>query len=158
MRGGRRAACPRRPRIGHTASRPAGQRFPAAVSPTTIGPMSTDRIVWTMCAAQVAAQIGAFAVAALLPVLIETWGLTNTQAGWLSGIYYVGYTLAVPVLSSLTDRVDARRIYVASTALTAVAFAGFAFAADGFWSGAVFRTLMGIGWAGTYMPGLKALS
>lgn len=111
-----------------------------------------------MCAAQSCAQIGAFAVPAVLPALIDAWRLSNTQAGWLTGIYYVGYTLAVPMLSSLTDRVDPRRVYVLSTAVTAVAFAGCAALADGLWSGVVFRTLMGVGWAGTYMPGLKALS
>jgi predicted MFS family arabinose efflux permease len=39
-----------------------------------------------------------------------------------------------------------------------VAFAGFAWAATGFWSALAFRALMGVGWAGSYMPGLKALS
>jgi MFS family permease len=111
-----------------------------------------------MCAAQACAQIGAFAVAALLPTLIAIWSLTNTEAGWIGGIYYAAYTLVVPLLSSLTDRVDARRIYLGSVALTAVAFAGFAWLATGFWSALAFRALMGIGWAGSYMPGLKALS
>src|SRR5206468_3218647 len=43
-------------------------------------------------------------------------------------------------------------------ALTAVAFAGCAWIATGFWSALMFRALMGAGWAGSYMPGLKALS
>jgi predicted MFS family arabinose efflux permease len=64
----------------------------------------------------------------------------------------------VPLLSSLSDRVDPKRIYLSSVALTAVAFAGFAWVATGFWSALAFRALMGAGWAGSYMPGLKALS
>lgn len=116
------------------------------------------REVVAMCAAQACAQIGAFSVAALIPTLIPAWGLTNTEAGWISGIYYAAYTVVVPLLSSLTDRVDAKRIYLASVALTALAFVGFAWAATGFWSALAFRALMGIGWAGSYMPGLKALS
>lgn len=111
-----------------------------------------------MCAAQACAQIGAFAVAALLPTLIPLWSLSHTEAGWLGGVYYAAYTLVVPVLSSLTDRVDAKRIYLGSVGLTALAFAGFAWLATGFWSALAFRALMGAGWAGTYMPGLKALS
>ncbi len=111
-----------------------------------------------MCAAQACAQIGAFSVAALLPTLIPAWSLTNTEAGWISGIYYAAYTLVVPVLSSLADRVDPKRIYLVSVALTAVAFVGFAWVATGFWSALAFRALMGAGWAGSYMPGLKALS
>ena len=111
-----------------------------------------------MCAAQACAQIGAFSVAALLPTLIAVWSLTNTEAGWISGIYYAAYTLAVPLLSSLTDRIDPKRIYLGSVAMTAIAFAGFAWVATGFWSALLFRALMGAGWAGSYMPGLKALS
>jgi MFS family permease len=111
-----------------------------------------------MCAAQACAQIGAFSVAALLPTLIAAWSLTNTEAGWISGIYYAAYTLTVPLLSSLTDRIDPKRVYLGSVALTALAFAGFAWIASGFWSALAFRALMGAGWAGSYMPGLKALS
>jgi MFS family permease len=111
-----------------------------------------------MCAAQACAQVGAFSVAALLPTLIAEWSLTNTEAGWISGIYYAAYTLTVPLLSSLTDRIDPKRIYLGSVAMTAVAFAGFAWIATGFWSALLFRALMGAGWAGSYMPGLKALS
>ena len=117
-----------------------------------------NRGVVAMCAAQACAQIGAFSVAALIPTLIPLWSLTNTEAGWISGIYYAAYTLVVPLLSSLTDRVDAKRIYLGSVALTAMAFAGFAWGATGFWSALAFRALMGAGWAGSYMPGLKALS
>ncbi len=117
-----------------------------------------NRGVVAVCAAQACAQIGAFSVAALIPTLIPAWGLTNTEAGWISGIYYAAYTLVVPLLASLTDRVDPKRIYLASVALTALAFAGFAWIASGFWSALVFRALMGAGWAGSYMPGLKALS
>jgi hypothetical protein len=120
--------------------------------------MTLSRGVVTMCAAQACAQIGAFSVAAVLSTLISVWALTNTEAGWLGGIYYAAYTLAVPLLSSLTDRVDPKRIYLGSVAVTAVAFAGFAWIASGFWSALAFRALMGAGWAGSYMPGLKALS
>ena len=117
-----------------------------------------NRAVVVMCAAQACAQIGAFGVAALIPTLIPAWSLSNTEAGWISGIYYAAYTLVVPLLSSLTDRVDPKRIYLGSVALTAVVFAGFAWVATGFWSALAFRALMGVGWAGSYMPGLKALS
>lgn len=120
--------------------------------------MTLTRGVLAMCAAQACAQIGAFGVAALLPTLISAWSLSNTEAGWISGIYYAAYTVAVPLLSSLTDRIDAKRVYLGSVALTALAFAAFAWLATGFWSALAFRALMGAGWAGSYMPGLKALS
>jgi predicted MFS family arabinose efflux permease len=120
--------------------------------------VALSRAVVAVCAAQTCAQIGAFGVAALVPTLIHEWSLSHTEAGWIGGIYYAAYTLAVPLLSSLTDRMDPRRIYLGSVALTALAFAGFAAQATGFWSALAFRALMGVGWAGSYMPGLKALS
>jgi MFS family permease len=120
--------------------------------------LSLSRAVVAVCAAQACAQIGAFSVGALLPTLIATWQLSNTEAGWISGIYYAAYTVVVPLLGSLTDRVDPKRIYLASVATTALAFFGFAWIADGFWPALIFRALMGAGWAGSYMPGLKALS
>jgi len=64
----------------------------------------------------------------------------------------------VPVLVALTDRVPVRRIYMLGTGLTALSHFGFALFADGFWSALLLRLLAGIGWAGTYMPGLKAIA
>src|SRR5262245_45196976 len=120
--------------------------------------MTVNRGVMAMCAAQACAQIGAFSVAALLPTLIPAWGLTNTEAGWISGIYYAAYTLVVPLLASLTDRVDPKRIYLGSVAVTPLAFVGFACIAHGFWWSAAARAGLGARAAGRDRPGLKALS
>jgi len=43
-------------------------------------------------------------------------------------------------------------------ALTVVSHLGFAVFADGFWSAVAARALAGVGWAGTYMTGLKLLA
>src|SRR5258708_31947402 len=64
----------------------------------------------------------------------------------------------VPVLVSLTDRVAVRRVYMLGTGVTALSHFGFALFADGFWSALLLRLLAGIGWAGNYMPGLKAIA
>ena len=104
------------------------------------------------------AQIGAFALPALLPSYIARWDLSKTEAGWLVGIFFAAYVVMVPILVALTDRIPARRVYMFGTGLTALAHLGFALVADGFWSGLVLRILAGIGWAGTYMPGLKAIA
>jgi MFS family permease len=108
--------------------------------------------------AQMLAQIGAFALPALLPDYIARWNLSKTEAGWLVGIFFAAYVVMVPVLVALTDRVPVRRVYVLGTSLTALSHFGFALFADGFWSALLLRLLAGIGWAGTYMPGLKAIA
>jgi len=104
------------------------------------------------------AQIGAFALRALLPDYIARWDLSKTEAGWLVGIFFDAYVVTVPVLVSLTDRIPVRRVYMLGTGLTALSHFGFALFADGFWSALLLRMLAGIGWAGTYMPGLKAIT
>ena len=114
--------------------------------------------VAAIVAAQVLTQIGAFTLPALLPGYIERWHLSKTEAGWLVGIFFAAYVPAVPVLLALTDRVPARRIYLVGTGLTALSHLGFALVADGFWSGLAMRALAGVGWAGAYMPGLKAIA
>jgi len=77
-----------------------------------------------MSTAQILGMAGVSAFAALLRTFTEAWSLTNTEAGWISGAFFAGYMIAVPVLSSPTDRIDARRVYLASSAfggVTAVA-------------------------------------
>ncbi len=114
--------------------------------------------VGAVVAAQIGVQIGAFTLPALLPGLIARWQLSNTEAGWIVGIFFAAYVPAVPVLVALTDRIPARRIYLAGAALTALSHLGFATVADGFWSALLLRALAGFGWAGAYMPGLRVLT
>ena len=120
--------------------------------------MPPVRFVACMVAAEVMGMLGISAFAALLPEFSREWGLSATEAGWISGLYYAGYVAAVPLLTAATDRMDPRRIYLAATALGGIANAGFALTADGFWSAVAWQVLSGIGLAGTYMPGLKALT
>lgn len=119
---------------------------------------ASRRFVAAIVAAQVLTQIGAFTLPALLPDYIDRWHLSKTEAGWLIGIFFAGYVVAVPVLVALTDRVPARRVYLAGAGLTALSHLGFAILADGFWSALLLRTVAGVGWAGAYMPGLKAIA
>jgi MFS family permease len=108
--------------------------------------------------AQMLAQTGAFALPALLPTYMVRWSLSATQAGWLVGAFFAAYVVMVPILLALTDRYPARRVYLLGTGLTTLAHLGFALLADGFWSALTFRVLAGVGWAATYMPGLKILA
>jgi MFS family permease len=119
---------------------------------------SSRNFVWSIVTAQMLVQIGAFSLPALLPAYIDQWHLTKTEAGSLVGVFYAAYVVAVPLLVALTDRVPARNVYLVGAGLTAFSHLGFAFVADGFWSGLVLRAAAGIGWAGAYMPGLKAIA
>ena len=119
--------------------------------------LSPVPLIAVFCLAEIFGMTGAAAFPALLPTFIDTWGLSNTDAGWINSIYYAGYLLSVPVLVSLTDRVAPRRVFFLCMAITVLANLGFALAAEGLWTALPFRLLAGIGLAGTYMPGLKLL-
>ena len=101
---------------------------------------------------------GFAAYTTLLPVLQREWGLSNSEAGLIGGIYYAGFVAATPILTSLTDRVDPRRIYLASCLISFAGAAGFALFADGLVTALPFQILIGVGLGGTYMPGLKVLT
>ena len=118
----------------------------------------TARLIALSCSAFVLVMLSISTFASLLPFFKDEWQLSNTEAGWISAIYFAGYLAAVPVLVTITDRVDGIRIFMGSAALMAVANFGFAYMAEGFWTAMAFRCLAGMALAGTYMPGLKALT
>ena len=122
------------------------------------GERSGARLVAIVCSAQVFVQIGAFYWPALMPEMMRLWSLNNSEAGWITSSFYAAYMLAVPVLVTLTDRIDAKRVYLFGVGSTLVAHLAFGLFADGFWSALALRGLAGLGWAGTYMTGLKLLA
>ena len=140
------------------ADRPTTATSDAVLTPVPGRTASGGRLVAVVCAAQVLVQIGAFFWPALLPAMMPLWGLTNSEAGWITAIFYAAYMVAVPVLVTLTDRVDAKRVYLFGVGCTIAGHLLFGCLADGFWSALATRALTGIGWAGTYMTGLKLLA
>ncbi|MBV9833595.1 MAG: MFS transporter [Alphaproteobacteria bacterium] len=115
-------------------------------------------MVAIVCAAQVLVQIGAYFWPALLPQMMTRWSLSNSEAGWITSAFYAAYMVSVPVLVTLTDRIDAKRVYLFGVACTIAGHLLFGLLAEGFWSALALRALAGMGWAGTYMTGLKLLA
>lgn len=110
-----------------------------------------------MIAAEILAMIGSSAVAATLPTLIAAWQLSAAQAGWLSGAYFLGYAVAVPVLVSATDRVDARGIFAGGCVAGVAANAGMSLA-SGLGPAMLLWALAGAAMAAIYMPGLRVIT
>ncbi len=63
------------------------------MNPSKSAPIKAFALVTTMCTAQVLSMLGVFAFPALLPHFLDLWDLSNSQAGWISGIYFAGYTI-----------------------------------------------------------------
>ena len=115
--------------------------------------------ILAMCLGQLGSLLPHVVVPSILAqFLIPEWSLTGANGGLLAGSYAAGYMLAVPFLATLTDKIDARFVLIVGSLLSSIATMMFGLFAQGLWSGAAFWALAGIGFAGAYMPGLKALT
>ena len=121
--------------------------------------MNGRRLVAAMSAAQLGSLLPHVALPSVLPThLIPEWGLTYSEGGLMAASYAAGYMFAVPVLTTLTDRVDARWILFWGSIVSGLATVLFGLFATGLVSAIFLWGLAGIGFAGAYMPGLKALT
>ena len=120
--------------------------------------MSDRAWLLAICLAELGTMLVFSSFSALLPILTAEWGLTNTEAGLILAFYQVGYIGLVAILATLTDYMPPRRIYLASAAWTSLTSLAFAWWAGGFVSALVLRTLVGLGLAGTYMPGMRMVA
>ena len=124
-----------------------------------IGPLGGRSLVVVMCLGQLGSLLPHVVVPSVLAqFLIPEWRLSGAQAGFLAGSYAAGYMVTVPILATLTDRIDARTILIVGSAVSAAGTLLFGVFAEGFWSGVLFWTVAGMGFGGAYMPGLKALT
>ena len=111
-----------------------------------------------MLTAQTCALLGFACYAVVLTTLQEEWHLTNLESGLLASAFFFGYMLAVPLATALTDRVDARKVYLVGGLCATSGLLGMGLFAFNFWTALFFMAMNGAGLAGTYMPGLKILS
>ncbi|MBM4277007.1 MAG: MFS transporter [Deltaproteobacteria bacterium] len=76
-----------------------------------------DRFRWLIWLSL--AEIGTMLVfnnySALLPILQKEWSLTNSEAGWIFSSYQIGYVLAVVLLTSMTDYINTKYIYLVTS-------------------------------------------
>jgi MFS family permease len=116
-------------------------------------------LVAAMCVAQVCNLLSHVVVPAIMAQhLMPLWHLSASQAGLMASAYALGYMLAVPVLTALTDRFDARSILLAGSVVSGLATIAFGLFADGLLSASLIWAVAGAGFGGAYMPGLKALT
>lgn len=111
-----------------------------------------------MLMAQTCALLGFACYAVVLTTLQEEWHLSNLESGLIASAFFFGYMLAVPLATALTDRVDARKVYLIGGLSATCGLLGMGLLAFNFWTALFFMAINGAGLAGTYMPGLKILS
>lgn len=111
-----------------------------------------------MLMAQTCALLGFACYAVVLTTLQDEWHLSNLQSGLIASAFFFGYMLMVPLATALTDRVDAKKVYLVGGLLATCGLLGMGILAYNFWTALIFMAINGAGLAGTYMPGLKILS
>ncbi|MFL5579418.1 MAG: MFS transporter [Gemmatimonadaceae bacterium] len=100
-----------------------------------------------------------FAGSAVAPMLRAQWGLTTSQAGWLTTVVQLGFVIgtAVSALLNLADVVPARRLFALSAVAGALANAALV-GAGGFRAALLSRFLTGVALAGVYPPAMKMIA
>ncbi|MDA1135205.1 MAG: MFS transporter [Proteobacteria bacterium] len=116
------------------------------------------RIVILSCFIQMISMTGFAVWPIYLIELQKVWHLTNSEAGWISGSFYIGYVIATPFLVSMTDTFDARKLYCFSSLLGCIGLLCFSLFASNAINASICWALVGAGLAGTYMPGLQILN
>ena len=72
------------------------------------------KILILTCFVQMISMVG-FAIWPIYLIDLQAqWKLSNSEAGWISGSFYIGYVIATPFLVSLTDTFDSRKLYAIS--------------------------------------------
>ncbi len=120
--------------------------------------MSDRAWLAAVCASELGTLLVFSNFSALLPLLQKEWLLSNSEAGLIVSFYQFGYIAAVMILATLTDYLPPRRIYLWSAVWTAAASLAFAGWAHGFLSAVILRGAVGLGFAGTYMPGMRMVA
>ena len=119
---------------------------------------SGPRLTLALCIAEIMAMSTFASFPALTPFFFDHWNLSGEDAGWINAAFFFGFTLVGPLSTSLTDRIDARGVFLAGCLMALIGAYGFAFHADDFFSALPWRFIAGAGLGCTYMPGLKLLT
>jgi MFS family permease len=99
-----------------------------------------------------------FNYSAVLPFVVEEWGLSPVRAGIVFGAFQAGYLLTIVPLGMLADRTSPRLVIAAGATGTGLASLGFALIASGFVSAVILRAFAGACMAGVYVPGMRLVS
>ncbi|WP_265110827.1 MFS transporter [Halosolutus halophilus] len=99
-----------------------------------------------------------FNYSAVLPLIVDEWGLSGTKAGLIFGAFQAGYLVAILPAGWLADRYSPRWVIAVGATGTGIPSVLFAGVADGFLVGTFLRFLSGAFIAGVYVPGMRFVS
>ncbi|HST58110.1 MAG TPA: MFS transporter [Longimicrobium sp.] len=117
------------------------------------------RILVLLAVAELLGMALWFSASAVSPRLQELWGLSASQAGWLTGAVQLGFVAgtALAAVLNLADLVPSR-VYFAVSALLAAGANAALVAADGYGQALALRFATGVLLAGVYPPAMKMIA
>ena len=107
-----------------------------------------------ICVSRVGAYMIYIAYAATLPVLQRDWNLSGTAAGSIASAFQITYAVSLMGCSALADRIGARRVFLAGSAMSALVSVAFAAFARDYWSGLCLYTALALALGSTYTTGI----
>ncbi len=96
--------------------------------------------------------------AACIPILINEWEMSATQAGSISSAFMFGYAASLFVFAWLADHYGAKRLFILSAFLSASSALVFGFFAHSYLSGLILYGLAATTQGGLYTPAIMLFS
>jgi MFS transporter, ACS family, hexuronate transporter len=123
--------------------------------------MDVKPLRWTilglLCLSTVINYVDRQALAVVLPSLRQDLGLSSIEYGTVTTLFLAAYTVAQIASGVMIDRLGTRVGFLISVVVWSAAAAAHAFA-QGVWSLAILRVLLGLGEAGNWPAGGKAIA
>jgi MFS family permease len=119
---------------------------------------STPRWLVGLCLSRFALSLIFNAYAGVMPLLRDAWGMSAARAATIQSAWHLGYLVSLFVVGMLADRYGARRTYLVSSILAALAAGAFALGSHGYMSALVLYGVAGITpsaaapWGGSWRP------
>lgn len=111
-----------------------------------------------LCASRLLQAMIVTAYSGVLPFMRVDWQLSAAQAGAIQSAWHVGYMSSLFAVGLLADRYGAHRIFLAGSAVSAVAAMAFALFARDHASAVLLYGLTGLCAGASYTPGLQLLA
>lgn len=97
------------------------------------------------------------AYAGVMPLLREAWEMSAAKAATIQSAWHLGYLVSLFVVGMLADRYGARRMYLLTGVVAALAALAFALGSRGYASALALYGLAGLCSGGSYTPGLALI-
>ena len=119
-----------------------------------------NRALALVCVSVLLSSSTWFSGTAAVPILRQQWWLTDAESAWLTIAVQLGFITGTFLYAylNLSDRFNARRVFLVSALLGAASNAVFAWLANGLASVVVLRFLTGLTLAGVYPVGMKIVA